>query len=215
MATASPAAQLVMIAAREALHPLGVRQRGRSRVWLDDRGWWLGVIEFCAGSSEGTFLNIGGMWLWQPGGHLRFDFGGRVGGFERFVNPDQFAEDMRGVAGRAAAIVGENRERFSDIRTTADCLLAQELRRGCFWDNFHAAIAAALVGDVVESGRRFAAVSAEDPVAPWMNEAQRTARDLGDLAADTDAFRRWAATAVARSRDQLKLTPHTVSFDDA
>lgn len=30
----------------EVLAPLGVRRRSRSRTWLDDHGWWLGIVEF-------------------------------------------------------------------------------------------------------------------------------------------------------------------------
>jgi hypothetical protein len=130
------------------------------------------------------------------------------------VNPVQFAQDIRDTAQRAAAIVAENRDRFCDIRSTAACLLAQKPRRGYFWDDFHAAIAAGLAGDVTASRRRFASVLAEDPVAPWMSEAQQTARDLTALAADTAAFRRWAAEAVADGRDRLRLPPRTVSFGD-
>ncbi|GAA1993890.1 hypothetical protein [Catenulispora subtropica] len=215
MATPSPAARLVTAAAQEALRPLGVRQRGRSRVWLDDQGWWLGVIEFRAGSSEGSHLDVGGMWLWQPADYLRFDFGGREGDFQRFVNPDQFAKDVRDLTQRARTIVTENRERFSSIHATAAGLLAQQSRGGYFWENYHAAIAAALAGDAAGSRQRFTAVLAEDPFAPWINEVQQTARDLSDLAVDTDAFRRWAVAMVTRCRDQLKLAPRTISFDDA
>ena len=46
MAVELPHSKLITSAARDVLRPLGLRRRGRSRVWLDDRGWWLGVVEF-------------------------------------------------------------------------------------------------------------------------------------------------------------------------
>jgi hypothetical protein len=43
---ALPHNRLVAQAAKEVLSPLGLTQKGRSRVWLDDHAWWLGVVEF-------------------------------------------------------------------------------------------------------------------------------------------------------------------------
>ncbi|MFE5894942.1 hypothetical protein ACFQ6E_39320 [Streptomyces sp. NPDC056462] len=47
------------------------------------------------------------MWLWQDRDHLAFDAGGREPGFERFVNPTQFALDAQTVARRAADLALE------------------------------------------------------------------------------------------------------------
>ncbi|MDG5809477.1 hypothetical protein P9869_44140 [Streptomyces ossamyceticus] len=46
MADRSPVLRIITSAARESLKPLGLAQRGRSRLWIDDHGWWLGVVEF-------------------------------------------------------------------------------------------------------------------------------------------------------------------------
>jgi len=52
-------------AARAALGSIGCVRRGRSRTWLDDRGWWVGVIEFQPSSwSKGSYLNVGASFLW-------------------------------------------------------------------------------------------------------------------------------------------------------
>jgi hypothetical protein len=41
------------------LTPLGLTQRGRSRLWLDDHGWWLIVVEFQPSAwSRGSHLNV-------------------------------------------------------------------------------------------------------------------------------------------------------------
>src|SRR5256885_11111558 len=60
MAEADPHSKLITAAAREILRPLGLFQKGRSRVWLDDQGWWLGVVEFQPSDwSKGSYLNVG------------------------------------------------------------------------------------------------------------------------------------------------------------
>ncbi|MBO0772648.1 MAG: hypothetical protein J2P35_14415 [Actinobacteria bacterium] len=38
--------EIIAEVAGQVLAPLGVRRRGRSRTWLDDHGWWLGIVEF-------------------------------------------------------------------------------------------------------------------------------------------------------------------------
>jgi hypothetical protein len=56
----------IAMAARSVLRPIGCVQKGRSRTWLDDRGWWVGVIEFQpSGWSKGSYLNVGACFLWS------------------------------------------------------------------------------------------------------------------------------------------------------
>jgi hypothetical protein len=67
-------------AARDALGPLGLTQKGRSRTWLDDHGWYVVVVEFQPSAwSKGSYLNVAAMWLWKPKDDLSFDYGGRGG----------------------------------------------------------------------------------------------------------------------------------------
>ncbi|WP_159394512.1 hypothetical protein [Streptomyces sp. NRRL S-495] len=205
MTAASPASRLVTAAAREVLRPLGLQQRGRSRTWIDDHGWWLGIVEFQPGRNDGSYLNVGVMWLWQDRNHLAFDVGGREPGFERFVNPTQFAHDAQSLARRAADLALENRARFIDLLSTTDFLTSQKPRPGYFWDNYHAGIAAGLTGEIAIARRRFDHVLAEDAFAPWMIRAQESARQLHGLAGDPEAFRNWATAATTSCRQQLKL----------
>lgn len=205
MAAAPTAPRLVTAAAREVLRPLGLQQRGRSRTWIDDHGWWLGIVEFQPGRNEGSYLNVGVMWLWQDRDHLAFDVGGREPGFERFVNATQFALDAQNLARRAADLARENRDRFIDLPSTADFLNAQKPRPGHFWDNYHAGFAAGLTGDTSTARRRLDQVLSEDTYAPWMVRAQESARQLHALAEDPEAFRNWATKATTSCRQQLKL----------
>jgi hypothetical protein len=146
MAATPTASRLVMAAAREGLQPIGLQQSGRSRTWIDDHGWWLGIVEFQPGRNDGSYLNVGVMWLWQNRDHLAFDVGDREPGFERFVNPTQFALDAQTLARRAANLALENRARFIDLPSTTDFLTSQKPRPGYFRDNYHAGISAGLTG---------------------------------------------------------------------
>jgi hypothetical protein len=66
VATLQPHQRLMNQAAREALKPLGIRQQGRSRIWLDDNGWWIGLIYFKpSGFAKVSDLEIWCRWAWD------------------------------------------------------------------------------------------------------------------------------------------------------
>ncbi|MFG2918915.1 hypothetical protein ACGF0D_39285 [Kitasatospora sp. NPDC048298] len=210
MAAISPASRLVTAAARDVLRPLGLRQRGRSRTWIDDHGWWLGVVEFQPSSwSQGSYLNVGVMWLWQDSDHVEFHVGGRQAGHESFEDEAQFMPLAMDLARVAADEIIEYRDRFASLESTAQYLAARPARRGNPWDNYHAGLAAGLVGDSHTAhdrlGRAAQQLSGTD--IPWMVQAHRAALQLRDMADDTEALRSWAAERTASCRQRLKLGP--------
>ncbi|MEU1290153.1 hypothetical protein [Kitasatospora sp. NPDC005856] len=210
MAAPSPASRLITQAARDVLRPLGLRRRGRSRTWIDDHGWWLGVVEFQPSSwSQGSYLNTAVMWLWQDSDHLEFHVGGREAGHEPFEDEAQFTPLATGLARRGAERITEYRARFVDLPSTARHLTAVPARRGNLWDNYHAGIAAGLTGDADTARDRLtrAVQRLSGTDVPWMVRAHRNALDLRDLAEDTDAVHAWAAERTASCRGKLKLGP--------
>ncbi|MGW7445997.1 hypothetical protein [Kitasatospora sp. NPDC054795] len=210
MAAPSPASRLVTQAARDVLRPLGLRQRGRSRTWIDDRGWWLGVVEFQPSSwSQGSYLNTAVMWLWQDCDRLEFHVGGREAGHEAFEDEERFTPLAAGLAHRAADRIVEYRARFADLPSTARHLTAHPARRGNPWDNYHAGIAAGLAGDAATARDRLtrAVQQLSGTDIPWMVDAHRSALELRDLAEDTGALHAWAAERISSCRRRLKLGP--------
>ncbi|MFI7010071.1 hypothetical protein [Streptomyces sp. NPDC050145] len=205
MAAVSPASRLVATAARSRLRPLGLRQRGRSRIWLDDHGWWLGAVEFPSPQwSQGSGLTVGVMWLWQDVGHVTFDFPQQAR-TEPYRDAIQFTPVAAELARTAEAQVTGLREQFADIQSATRRLLARPPRTASLWENFNAGVAAALTGDAPSARTRFAAVLSEDPFTDWIEDVQRTARHLAEHAGDPAAVRVWATTAVLSCRTKLAL----------
>ncbi|NUK26839.1 hypothetical protein [Streptomyces lunaelactis] len=207
MADRSPALRIITSAARESLKPLGLAQRGRSRVWIDDHGWWLGVVEFAPPRTAGSGLHVGAMWLWHDVDHLAFHAETARTGPELFRAEDQFTPLALELGRRAAAEVTVLREKFPALADVARYLTARPLRRGFLWESFDAGIAAALVGDTDTARDLFERVLREDALAPWMVEAQEKARELHVIAADHDAVTAWVARAVDSCRSKLGLDP--------
>lgn len=208
MAATSPASRLVASAARERLRPLGLNQRGRSRIWIDDLGWWLGIVEFPSPTwSQGSGLTVGVMWLWQDLDHLAFDFAEQVQPRQDFRNEMQFGPVAAALADHAGDRVETFRSTFGGLDQVAERLLERPVRRGFLWESFNAGVAAALVGRPAEARDRLRAVLAEEPVAPWVVDVQHAARHVYDLSHDLAAVGDWAVAAVASCRKKLALEP--------
>ncbi|MEU1661705.1 hypothetical protein ABZ527_37355 [Streptomyces griseofuscus] len=207
MADRSPVPRIITAAARESLKPLGLARRGRSRLWIDDHGWWLGVVEFTPPRTAGSGLHVGAMWLWHDVDHLAFHVDAVQVGSEPFRSEDRFMPLALELSGQAAASVAALREKFPALPDVARYLTSRPVRRGFLWDGFDAGIAAALVGDPSTARNHFERVLRDDPLAPWMVEAQEKARELHAIAADRDAVTAWVGRRVASCRKKLGLDP--------
>lgn len=104
--------RIITSAARESLKPLGLAQRGRSRLWIDDHEWWLGVVEFTPPRIAGSGLYVGAMWLWHDVDHLAFHVDAVRVGSELFRTEDQFTRVALELSQQAATSVTALRERF-------------------------------------------------------------------------------------------------------
>jgi hypothetical protein len=210
--------KLLNAAAREVLRPLGVVQKGRSRTWLDDHGWWLGVIEFQPSSwSRGSYLNVGVNWLWDPKDYLSFDFGHRIdipgeGQCIEYENEEQFSPLARKLAMVAAEQVRHYRDVFPTVDVAAATLRQTEpddvLRA------LDAGIALGLAGDGAAARSMFSRYVGwfeSDEESEWRTEIDEMryhrARQLGDLVADRRGFSDQIRADVREARAQLKLDP--------
>jgi hypothetical protein len=188
-------------------------QKGRSRTWLDDHGWWLCVVEFQPSSwSRGSYLNVGCCWLWQVKDYLSFDEGSRVEGFHDFQDQTQFAAVAEQLARRAAAEVERYRGLFPSIRAVADYYVRNP--REDFWPSFNAAVACGVAGDADAARRFFRNVSdpqGDDP--DWVLAAQADAKELDGAIGDLSRFRDIVASRVQRTRELQKLPIVVVDWD--
>jgi hypothetical protein len=190
---------------------MGLTQKGRSRTWLDDHGWWLCVVEFQpSGWSRGSYLNVGCCWLWQVKDYLSFDEGSRIEGFTGFENEAQFSTVSDQLAQRAAEEVSRYRKMFTNVNTVADYY--HRNRPDGFWPSFNAAVACASGGLIDEAHGFFSAVIATDDDRDWALAAKRDAKELDALAADAHRFRTVVEARVQHTRALLKLAPKSINL---
>jgi hypothetical protein len=211
---ATPDNRIIARAGREILRPMGLTQKGRSRVWLDDRSWWLGVVEFQPSAwDRGSFLNVGVMWLWKPGDAHTVYFGlsHRIEGFVAFESEQQFEPEARRLATRAAEEIERYRSELSDIAAAA-AILRREASEKPGWPAWYAAVALALAGDTVEAARHFRRVAESDDDRDWWRPIKAIAARLEDaVRAAPAAVEREAIGWIESYRRSLRLPP----FDPA
>lgn len=203
-------------AAREVLKPLGLARKGRSRTYLDDRGWWLGVVEFQPHKwMRGSFLNVGVDWHWRDQEFIAYSVGGRVDhdmgeppsfGFLEAQDEEQFGVAARELARIAAGEVEGYRRRFADIEGAAAYL---DEHAGDapwqFWEAFDAGVACGLAGRAEDARRWFGVVRGHEAEQDWERVAHERAAELTALLADGEAFGRDVCAAMRRRRSALGL----------
>ncbi len=148
---------MIRAAAGATLGAIGLYQKGRSRLWIDDHGWWLIVVELQpSGGRSGTYCNVGGDYLWFARDHLVFEDAERISvGGEQFVGfdpaaPETFETQIAALVGAAAEAVEERRGIHSD--RDRDTLQRLSRRRGDIYDDYHAGAAAGLLGMRTDPG---------------------------------------------------------------
>jgi hypothetical protein len=198
-----PHTRLLTMAARRTLRPLGLCQRGRSRLWLDDQGWWLVVVEFQPSSwSKGSYLNVGAMWLWYEKDYFSFDDGHRVEDFAPFEDEAQFFPIAEGLARRAAQEVMRYRALYPSVHAAAQHLAAKHPksfwglpRCGGMWSFW-------------QCGRCrgfFAEIAGTDDRRDWAQAAASLADAYASTLEDLITFRRRFKEVVSRARRLLRL----------
>jgi hypothetical protein len=197
--------RLINAAAKAVLRPLGCVQKGRSRTWLDDRSWWVGVVEFQPSSwTRGSHLNVGASWLWYEKDYLSFDAGSRVESFHPFVGEEQFALVAEKLAERARQEVIALRGRFPSPSHVQTWLAAKS--RASIWDHYHLAVAAGLAGATDQSKRSFADVISDPEERPWATEIRQRSVELLRCLELGSGFEAEVMGTVKRTRSLLGLS---------
>jgi hypothetical protein len=210
MSPDAPHSRLIAQAAKSALGSIGCKQKGRSRTWYDDHGWWLGLVEFQPSSwSKGSYLNVGAMWLWNATGGWSFDFAGhngsRVETFREFQNETQFSRAATQLANRAVEELQALRMQLASIQSAASRLASTP--GSPVYCHYHAAVSAALVGDHATADVQFEVLAAIPVHAPWVSALQAKAKPLALAAHAPEKFRKLVELEVKEARRLLGLLP--------
>lgn len=196
--------KIIAAAAKIELAPLGFQRRGRSRLWIADRGSWLNIVEFTPSRwSKSVSLMNAAHWVWVDAGFMSFDEVIPSNCHADFETEDQFeraAHEFAKVA-RANALALE--ERFPSFQDIADFVIERAQsspdRMGASWWGYQAGIASGLIGKS-EEANRFLLSLTDDRLLP-------RAAALLPLVSKPDVFRDKINVIVTAERATLKLKP--------
>jgi len=207
--------------AKFVLGPLGLTRRGRSRVWIDDHGWWIGIVEFQPSSwSKSTGLNLSGQFLRIETDHLAFEIQmlrppsvppKRVS-FDP-EHPERFEEYVQAVAQIAAVSVVLLRSEFGEDEALLELLARQEGENTDV--RYRKAIALGLMGDVSSAADVLDDVAADTlrdynerselRHLSWMKDQAIAMRVLRDACIDRSSFASEINRRVRSTRSEPRL----------
>jgi hypothetical protein len=137
--------------AKQKLKPLGIVQKGKSRLWLDDRTWFTTVIEFQPSSwAKGAYLNIGANFHWHKKEYLSFDLGYRRENFVEYRNNEQFTTAMENFCDLIIQRVLEIREKLATLSSAKENILKHSFSCEETWGNYHKGTICGLTGSFDE-----------------------------------------------------------------
>lgn len=201
--------RLIRDVARTALSPLGFQQKGRSRVWFADRGFWILIVEFQpSGFGKGSYLNIAAHWLWHTGNSWAFDYCHRAGSFIRFETAQQFHPKAEGLANLAAAEAIALDGKFASLDAIARYLKEQACDERMGQNPrtlYHAAVTAGLTGDPQFGLESLNRLLEQKPTTDWIRDLQAEATALIKIIPGTEEFRSVIREKVGSARSALKL----------
>lgn len=200
--------KIIANAAKSALAPLGFGRKGRSRIWIADHSWWATVVEFQPSSwSKGSYLNVAAHWLWSNGGHVSFDFGGRIAEHVPYETDEQFTTAIAALANTAAQEAKSLAQTFVSLEATADVLLNSERTSRDYgrggWMAYHAGVAASLSGRGDEAIDMFARVATGS--APQQSVLAKAAGHMAAIADQSHRVKSEIVSLIEHHRSALRL----------
>lgn len=188
--------------AKEVLKPIGVSQKGQSKTWYDDNGWWITVVEFQpSGWSKSTYLNIGVNWQWYPEKQISLDFGYREAGYIHYESDEQFEPQARMFAETAKSKILEIRELLSTPHATKQYIeYTQRQKKSVLWGEFHQGMACAIAGDTDEAITLFHQVINDPYDTAWARKLKGFTRNIVSRISANDDFYGYVNSIVNQSR---------------
>lgn len=194
--------KIIKKAAAEVLVPLGVFQKGQSRTWIDDNGWFLTIIEFKPSDwGKGVHLHVGVHYLWNNGDTLSMDYSSNDSRSVDYTgSDDKFSADMMELAAFAKDKVLYYRS-FADIIFARNMIVKNDAVYP--WSTWDKMMVCFLISDVGR-GRNFynsAVAETKDDYRDWAQEIhERATHRIAPILSNHDSLKKYVLFSIRDSR---------------
>ena len=158
-----------------------IKQKGQSRIWLDDNGWFTTVIEFQPfRGRQGTTLNVGVNFNWYENEYFSFDIGYRqdVDFIEYNGNENEFLLEVKKLCELALSKVLEYRENLESIYKAKPFILNHNFTSEELWGSYHKGTIAGLTNDFDTQNLYFQKLLKENHPYDWVIELKNKVKIL-------------------------------------
>ncbi|MCL1992794.1 MAG: hypothetical protein FWG66_07590 [Spirochaetes bacterium] len=176
--------KIIKAIATKLFKPHGIKRKGQSRLFIDDNGWFIIIIEFQPHNyNRGAFLNIGINFNWYLNDYFSFDIGGREKDFIEYKNTDQFTAEIKKICEYSIEKINGYRSQFKNIKDAEKIILKTQYTSDDFWGNYHRGIISGLVGNMDNLKKYFEKILNEpDDNIGWRIELKKNIKELKALA---------------------------------
>jgi hypothetical protein len=195
--------KIINAVAKEILQPLGLFQKGQSRTWIDDNGWFFIVVEFQpSGFDKGSYLNVGVNYLWRLCDYFAFNYGDREGHFVKYKGKDDvFCTKMEMLSIMAKDKVVEYRK-FRDIKY-AKKIIIKHKGYALSWELWHKTMISALTRDLSRAKKYLNLLKekTKNSLNDWEQELYRKAcNEVQPLLCDESSIHNYVIDTIKKQR---------------
>lgn len=192
-----------------------IKQKGQSRIWLDDNGWFTTVIEFQPFHGRlGTTLNIGVNFNWQEQDFFSFDIGYRqnVNFIEYKENDEKFELEVEKFCEIALNKALEYRKKLEHIDKAKSFILNYTFASENIWGSYHKAIICGLTSDYSLAKKYHQKLSKENDIGEWLNKLKNQMNLLINHVDDKEIFTENVIEIIRKTRILKKLSEREIKL---
>lgn len=207
--------KIINAAARAALKPEGAIRKGQSRLWMDDHGWAITIIEFQPASNAGSYLNIGVHFFWYPEQHFTFHAGYRQQdiGFIQYRNDEQFTPKAQAMAEEARHRMLAIRQQMTNLTAASQYAIPYlQQEPVTLWSYLHQGMFSLLQGNKQQAMALFQQVIDSSEPWDWALAAKAHTQQLMTQIADGQDYIALLNDIVKHNRQVKKLPERTVDL---
>jgi hypothetical protein len=183
--------KMIKIINTKVFKPYGIKRKGESKLFIDDNGWFIILIEFESSIYvKEAFIKIGVNFNWYLSNAFSYDIEHWESNVKNkkkdFVvytdNEEQFVDNVDMLCKFAIEEINEYRNKFKNINDAEKVIIENEYTSDNLWGNYHRGIVSGLIKNKTNLNKYFNKLLEEpENDINWIIELKKQTKELSDL----------------------------------